>query len=123
MRWCFFLSLIFIWLTSAWADVSDSSFAATWKLLDGASRQQFVAGYLQAWADAAKVNEVAVDYIKENPVKAVDGLQSIKGLYDFSEISPGRLVDALNAFYSDPSNQSAGLAKAVTAIKGQLVKR
>lgn len=123
MKWLIVLGLLFLKITTAAADVSDSSFAATWKMLDGSARQQFVAGYLQAWADAAKVNEVAIDYIKENPVKAVDGLQSIKGLYNFSEISPGRLVDALNAFYSDPSNQSAGLAKAVTAIKGQFVRQ
>lgn len=96
---------------------SPHPFYPTWKLLSPAEKQQFVAGYIQGWKDAERVTDVAISYVKENPGKAVDGLERIRSLYDLGDLRPALLASAIDEFYRDPDNLNGGLSQAVSAAK------
>jgi len=96
---------------------SEGSFLPTWKLLNSESKQQFISGYIQGWRDAQRVTEIATSYVKENPSKALDGLQKIQSLYDLGGIKPETMVKAIDAFYSSTENRRATLSQAVNAAK------
>ena len=102
------------------AQSSEEPFLPVWRLLTNKEKQHFVAGYIRGWQDAAKVTDIAIDYVKENPKDAVEGLQKLKALYDLSAISPDSLTRQIDAFYADPTHASAGLSVAVTSAKRQL---
>lgn len=94
---------------------SGSGFLATWKLLSQQEKQQFIAGYLQGWRDAAKVTDIAIAYVRTNPSEAVAGLERIKELYNLEGLKPPQVVNDIDLYYSDPDNYEAPLSRAVTA--------
>jgi hypothetical protein len=98
-------------------ELVQQSFLPTWKLLTAQDKQMFMAGYIQGWKDAAKVTDVAIGYVKNNPEEAIAGLEGIKKLYDLGSLRPQQLADAVDAFYSDPDNSRAPLTRAITAVK------
>lgn len=97
-----------------------TAFYPTWKLLNGAEKAEFIAGYLQGWADARNVTGIALDFIKENPDKAINSLEDIKKLYDVSALKRDKLVAAIDEFYEKPQNKAFPLSVAVTAAKNSL---
>jgi len=99
------------------ADDNAPAFYPTWKLLSPAEKQQFVAGYILGWKDAARVTDIVITYVKENPAKAVEGLEQIKGLYNLGDIKPGLMASAVDEFFNSPENKNAGLSQAVSAAK------
>lgn len=106
-------------LSDCRADGSDAFFP-TWKLLSNQEKQHFVSGYVQGWMDAQKVTNIAIEFIKENPNKAVESLESIRKLYDVSLLKPEGLVREIDRFYSRGENKNASLSMAVTASKAAL---
>lgn len=101
------------------SQATQSSFLPVWKLLNMPQKQQFVAGYLQGWRDAATVTDIAIAYIKENPHDAINGLERIKTLYDLSGLKPELVVQAIDKFYADPDNGNAPLSLAITAARNE----
>ena len=121
-----FLSLTLVFVAALPLQAQEkavSPFSPTWKLLSQSEKQQFLAGYIYGWKDAERVTDIAISYVKENPGKAVEGLEEIKGLYEFGDIKPALLASAVDAYFSDPSNSDAGLSQAVSAAKQALKKR
>lgn len=98
---------------------SATSFLPTWKLLNEKQKQEFMAGYLHGWKDATAMIDIAIDYTKENPDKAVEGLQSLRRVYEVKGLRPASLVSAVNEFFRDPKNAQASLSAAVSFAKAQ----
>ena len=118
------LGSIFVLIFSGWTSSSaladqEVSFLPTWKLLSSQEKQQFISGYVQAWRDAASVNDVVIGYIKSNPDKAAQSLDSIRSIYDFSGVPVEQLVRGIDDFYADPEHQAAPLSKAVSGAKSR----
>jgi hypothetical protein len=90
-------------IPAAWADAADASFLPTWKLLNTQEKQHFIAGYIHGWNDAARVTDVAIDFVKDNPGRAIETLQKVKNVID--------------VFYSDPDNAEAPLTRAVSSAR------
>lgn len=111
-----FLSALLFPLVSR-SEEPPPAFYPTWKLLSFAEKQQFVAGYIYGWRDAARVTDVVISYVKDNPGKAIEGLEQVKGLYDLGDLKPAILAQAIDTFFEDPDNKSAGLSQAVSAAK------
>lgn len=112
-------------VTSTSSQPADSgggapAFLPVWKLMSGQEKLQFIAGYIQGWKDAAKVTDIAIDYVKSNPTEAVDGLERIRRLYGLSGVRPSQIVDEVDDFYSDPDNMNSPLSVAVTAAKNRV---
>ncbi len=101
------------------AESSLASFLPIWKLLNYDQKVQFVSGYIQGWKDAARVTDIAIAYVRENPKNAVDGLEKLKGLYDLSDLKPNTVVDQIDTFYADPENSEAALSRAINASRGR----
>ena len=125
MKSPFFFSFIIAALTlisfSGLAHCEEqASFLPTWKLLSPEAKEQFIAGYLQGWKDAEQVTIIATQYVKENPQKALEGLEKIRALYDMSSLTSSAIAKEIDQFYQNPSNGSAGLAKAVSVAKQRL---
>lgn len=99
---------------------SNEAFLPTWKLLTAEQKQQFIAGYLYGWKDAAVVTDIATEYVRENPSKALEGLKRTKELYDLSGLRPEIVAKAIDEFYSQPENGSRALSQAVSAAKSAL---
>ncbi len=114
------LTSVFVPPTSAWAEDEKSGFIATWKLLNPQEKQQFMAGYLYGWRDAAKVTDIAIGYVKENPNKAVEGLESVRSLYDVSRFSSSSIAQKIDEFFQDADNREASLAAAVSYARSRL---
>lgn len=108
----------FLFVGVAFADSSES-FLPTWKLLSNKDKQQFIAGYLQGLRDAQKITSIASGFVRDNPEKAIDALERLEGLYE-TKVPPGRLVEGIDAFYSDSMNMDASLSVAVNSLKGRL---
>jgi len=96
------------------------SFYPIWKLLNLEQKQQFVAGYLHGWRDAALVTDIAIQYVRKNPQKAVSSLEGVKELYNLRSVRSADLVEKIDEFYSDPENLSAPLSRAVTSARALL---
>jgi hypothetical protein len=96
-----------------------SGFSPTWKALRSEEKQQFLAGYIWGWKDAAKVNDITVEYIEKNPQKALEGLRSIRSLYNMTDVKPEELSHLLDEYFANPENQQATLSAAVSAVKSQ----
>ena len=119
----FLLFLIVTVTTVAYADDGESSsFSPTWRLLQGQEKQQFVAGYIQGWRDAAKVTDIAISYVRSNPDRAIEGLEGVRALYNLSGMKPAQLVQEIDAFYSDPENGASPLSAAITAARRRVIK-
>ena len=102
-------------VNNSWAD--SSGFQTTWKLLNRDQKEYFISGYIHGWQDAAKVTDIAIEFVEQNPEKAVEGLQRIKQLYKIRGFKTDELVKAIDEFYNDPTNSQAPLSMAVTAAK------
>lgn len=100
---------------------AQDAFLPTWKLLNNEAKEQFIAGYLQGWKDAGDVTDVVKEYVKENPQKAIEGLDQIKQLYDVSSVRPSQIVALIDEYFKEPGNGNASLSRAVSAAKQQLV--
>lgn len=105
--------------TPAAAD-SESPFLPTWRLLNAEQKQQFIAGYLFGWNDAARITEIVASFVKENPDQAQQGLERLKSVYDLRELKPTAIAREVDRFYADPSNGNAGLSLAVTFARSKL---
>jgi len=103
-------------------DDDGSPFLPTWKLLTDEAKRQFVAGYLHGWSDAAKVTDIAIDYVRGNPDEALDGLKRLKQLYNISGVQAELLSEGITQFYADPENAGAPLSKAVTAARNRVIR-
>jgi hypothetical protein len=97
----------------------SGSFLPVWKLLTLNEKQQFISGYLQGWRDAALVTDIAINYVKKNPERAIASLEGIKVLYRLKNSSSSQIVEAIDEFYADPENQNAPLSRAVTAARSK----
>jgi hypothetical protein len=102
------------------AEGQVESFLPTWKLMSDEEKQQFIAGYLQGWRDAAKVTDIAISFVKSNPQRAIASLEGIKELYNIREIRPSEVTQEIDLFYADPSNSNAPLSKAITAARARI---
>ncbi|MBN8548722.1 MAG: hypothetical protein J0M12_05365 [Deltaproteobacteria bacterium] len=102
------------------AEDEKASFLPTWKLLNPQEKQQFMAGYLYGWRDAAKVTDIAISYIKENPQKAVEGLESVRALYDVSRFNSSAIAHEVDTFFQDSDNHDASLTAAISFAKARL---
>jgi len=107
-------------LCSAADGSAESPFLPTWRLLNSEQKQQFIAGYLFGWNDAARITEIVAGFVKENPEQAQRGLEKLKNLYDLREMKPTSIAREVDLFYADPANGNAGLSLAVTFAKGRL---
>lgn len=103
--------------------VADEPFLPTWKLLKGSERSQFIAGYLYGWRDAARVTDAAIEFVKENPTEAIDGLQKIRSLYAGTDSTPDVVASALDSFFSKSENSDATLAQAITVVTKRTLKK
>lgn len=99
---------------------SEASFLPTWKLLSNSAKQQFIAGYLFGWRDAKKVTDIALDFVKENPGSAVNGLEKIRDVYDMEGLTAESVVRELDRFFSDSEGKEATLSQAMTAARQQM---
>jgi hypothetical protein len=102
-----------------WAE-EQVSFLPTWKLLNTEQKQHFIAGYLQAWKDAAQVTDIAMGYIKENPDKALEGLGSVRAMYETQGLRPADLAHQIDLFYKETNNRDATLSRAMSYAKSQM---
>jgi hypothetical protein len=104
------------------AEATDASagFLAVWRLMSNEQKQQFIAGYVQGWRDAGKVTDIAIQYVRDHPDKAIDGLEKVRALYDLHELSPGDVIPLIDAYYKHPENQNATFSSAVTAARQAL---
>lgn len=94
----------------------EEPFLPTWKLLKGSEKTQFIAGYLYGWRDAARVTDAAIEFVKENPTEAVEGLEKIRSLYAGSETTPDVVAREIDAFFSKSENSEATFAQAITVV-------
>jgi hypothetical protein len=99
---------------------TEASFAPTWRLLKGDSKQQFVAGYLFAWRDAARVTDAAIEYAREHPQNAVTGLERIRGIYDMEGLTAESMARELDKFFTESDGREATLSQAMTAVRSRL---
>ncbi len=95
-------------------------FLPTWKLLRSDAKNQFIAGYLFGWRDAANVTDVAIDYVKQNPQNAVDGLERIRGIYDMNGVTSESIVRELDLYFSEADGREATLSQAITTVRMRL---
>ncbi len=98
----------------------EASFAPTWRLLKGDSKQQFIAGYLFAWRDAARVTDAAIEYAKEHPGNAVSGLERVRGIYDMEGLTAESMARELDKFFTESEGRDATLSQAMTAVRRRL---
>lgn len=102
------------------AEQGEGSFLPTWKLFNSQEKQHFIAGYIHGWSDAARVVDVAIDYVKDHPDKAIDTLQKVKGVYDMESITPDALSREIDKFYADPDHSDAPLTRAISSAREEL---
>jgi hypothetical protein len=98
----------------------ERPFLPTWKLLNSEQKQQFIAGYLFGWNDAAQITAIVAGFVKENPEQAQKGLEKLQTLYSVGDLRPQAIAREVDAFYNDPSNSSAGLSRAVSYAKDRV---
>lgn len=101
-------------------DKTLEGFYPTWKLLGINERQQFLAGYMFGLKDAGKVTDVMIGYVKENPAKALDGLEKIKAIYQVQSLNPADLVKEVDLFFQASENKQATLAQAISFARARL---
>lgn len=99
---------------------TEASFLPTWKLLRNEGKQQFIAGYLFGWRDAKKVTDIAIEYVKDNPSDALNGLERIRGLYDMEGLTSESVVRELDDYFSKSEGKDATLSQAITAVRTRL---
>lgn len=115
-----FVLALFVNLPSAvWATgpAEERPFLPTWKLLNSEQKQQFIAGYLFGWNDAAQITAIVAGFVRENPEEAQRGLEKLQSLYAVGDLRPQAIAREVDTFYNDPTNSSAGLSRAVSYAK------
>lgn len=122
VRWCSAFIVAVMALSSSVAraessEAPEASFSPTWKLLRNEAKQQFISGYLFGWRDAKKVTDIAIEYVKENPANAVNGLEKVRGIYDMEGLAAESMVRELDKFFSESEGKDATLSQAVTAVR------
>lgn len=95
------------------------SFVPTWKLLKSDEKRQFVAGYMYGWKDAAKVIDIAKDFVQQNPRDAISGLEKIKGVYDLTGLKVDTVVRDLDNYFGDPDHRDSTFSQAITTIRSR----
>ncbi|MCB0318565.1 MAG: hypothetical protein KDD56_07395 [Bdellovibrionales bacterium] len=113
------LAFLFSTILSPTAIAETNGFLPTWKMLNSQEKQYFISGYLHAWQDASEVTDIAISFIKDNPKKAVESMESIKGLYNVSGINPITLAARIDEFFTNPENKDASLSRAVSFAKNR----
>lgn len=98
---------------------ADEPFLPTWKLMNQDAKRQFVAGYLFGLKDAENVLDIAIQYIQENPNKAIEGLKKIKSVYQHEDAKPDKIAKAMDEYFSDTANAKSTLATAFQFAKLQ----
>lgn len=102
----------------AHADPSgETPFLPTWKLLNNQEKRHFIAGYLQGWRDAAKITEIVINFLEENPADPVASLKRLRALYDLPNANPDTLTVRIDDFFSKTENGAATLSQAITAAQ------
>ena len=99
---------------------SEASFLPTWKLLSNQGKQQFVAGYIFGWRDAARVTDAAIEYAREHPSNAVSGLERIREIYNLEGLTAEGMVRELDVFFNQAEGREATLSQAITAARRRL---
>jgi len=102
------------------ANPGDAPFLPTWRLLSADQKQQFIAGYLYGWGDAAKVVDIVIGYVRANPDEAIRGLEKLRDVYGLADLKAASIVREIDQFYADPANGGAGLPLAINAARGKL---
>jgi hypothetical protein len=97
----------------------EASFLPTWKLMNNEAKQQFIAGYLFGWRDAGRVTDAAIEYAREHPSDAVNGLEKIRSMYDTAGLSSERVVGELDSFFAS-DGKDATLSQAITVVRRRL---
>lgn len=96
---------------------SNDAFGSSWKLLSEDGKSKFISGYLYCANDTARILDIAIGFVKENPTRAIQSLETLRNVYNTSGLSPDNLTSGVNRFYKDPDNLSASLTKAISAAK------
>lgn len=112
--------LLFCSFVSAQTESTAHPFYPNWKLLQQHEKEQFLAGYLQAWLDARQTLEVVEQFVTDNPEQAVASLRKIKEIYDFSDVRPDTMARELDSYFARVENQKHPLSVAVTAARARL---
>jgi len=102
------------------ANAQEQQFYTSWKLMNNQEKQQFIAGYMMAYANARKIAELTAQYSEHEPAKALESLRKLPNFFTIPNISPGILTQEVDTFYSDPENWSANFSKAVSASVGKV---
>lgn len=82
-------------------------------------KRQFIAGYKYASEDVQQILDIAIDFVRENPDQAINGLETLKRLYNFSATGPDTMVKEIDRFYSSSNNREASLSRAMTATNNK----
>ena len=98
---------------------AEEPFLPTWKLMSQDAKRQFVAGYLFGLKDAENVLDIAIQYIQENPNKAIEGLKKIKSVYEHEDAKPDKIAKAMDEYFADNANAKSTLATAFQFAKLQ----
>lgn len=117
LLFCLLLCTLFVALSYLPAEERDNQagFLPTWKLLSEKQKIDFMAGYLFGQRDAQQIIDIAIQYVRDNPTKAVESLERVKRLYDYEAVRPPLLAKEVDNFYSNPDNAQAPLSAAVSA--------
>ena len=92
-------------------------FLPTWQLLNTEQKQQFVSGYLYGWREAARIADIVIGFVRENPDQAIRGLEKLRSVYTSSDDRPIAMVRGIDAFFADPKNAQADFAVALNAAR------
>jgi hypothetical protein len=77
---------------------------------------------MYGWRDAAKVTDAAIDFVKQNPKDAVEGLTKVRSLYEMDGVRADALVHELELFFEKSENRESTLSQAVTAVRFRMKK-
>jgi hypothetical protein len=94
-------------------------FAQTWKLMSSIEKQQFVAGYLFGLRDAARMQDVTLNYIRENPAQAVPGIEKIRDLLAAEGVKPDTMVRLVDEYFGDAKNRNATITMAMSLARSR----
>lgn len=94
-------------------------FAQTWKMMSAVEKQQFVAGYLFGLRDAARMQDVTLAYIRENPAQAISGIERIRDILAADGVQPDRMVQLVDQYFADPKNREGTITMAMSLARSR----
>ena len=107
-------------LSTVQAEVPAATpFAETWKMMSSLEKQQFAAGYLFGLRDAARMQDVTLSYIRENPTQAISGIERIRDILSAEGASPDTLVRSVDEYFNDAKNRNATITMAMSRARSQ----